>query len=279
MAEGGYSEKSLWGDAAWEWLRSSGTLHPAFWTRRGSQFFIRTMFDEVPLAPRLARLREPRGSLGLRALGGQGTAHAKPNGTAPRTARRNGAERAYPWGDEPPDAEPGNFDFQHWDPAPVAAFPAGSSAFGVTDLVGNGWEWTRTRFRALRRIRAVFVLSRLFREFFRRQALRHERRIGAHGGLHAAAVVSQLVSAALPIHLCGFPLRRALTRISSRSRTAMLTHAPAQYSVCRIRRGSASGFNAAGPERAPSKYLYDEVGSALFEVITALARVWAVPRR
>src|ERR1019366_5516039 len=31
-------------------------------------------------------------------------------------------------------------------PAPVTAFPAGTSAFGVVGLVGNGWEWTSTIF-------------------------------------------------------------------------------------------------------------------------------------
>jgi len=49
IAEGGYREKSFWSDLDWEWLQSSGTLHPAFWIRRGNQFFFRTMFDEVPL--------------------------------------------------------------------------------------------------------------------------------------------------------------------------------------------------------------------------------------
>ena len=40
----------------------------------------------------------------------------------------------------------GNFDFERWDPTPVAAFPEGKSAFGVTDLLGNAWEWTSTEF-------------------------------------------------------------------------------------------------------------------------------------
>jgi len=57
-----------------------------------------------------------------------------------------GFEREYPWGGEPPEVERGNFDFRRWDPAPAAPHPAGRSAFGVADLVGNGWEWTSTRF-------------------------------------------------------------------------------------------------------------------------------------
>jgi len=145
VAEGGYREKSFWSDADWEWLQSTGTLHPAFWVRRGNQFFFRTFFDEVPLPldwpvyvshaeasafARWARKELPSEAEWHRAAYG---AH-------------NGSERAYPWGDAPPKAGLGNFDFQYWDPTPTAAFPAGSSAFGVADLVGNGWEWTRTVF-------------------------------------------------------------------------------------------------------------------------------------
>jgi formylglycine-generating enzyme required for sulfatase activity len=44
----------------------------------------------------------------------------------------------------------GNFDFHQWDPAPAGAHPEGASAFGVHDLVGNGWEWTRTPFAPFR---------------------------------------------------------------------------------------------------------------------------------
>jgi len=53
---------------------------------------------------------------------------------------------SYPWGNLPPDPRFGNFDFHRWDPAPVDAFPDGRSAFGVHDLLGNGWEWTATVF-------------------------------------------------------------------------------------------------------------------------------------
>ena len=41
---------------------------------------------------------------------------------------------------------PGTFDFRRWDPEPVGAHPEGASAFGVHDLIGNGWEWTSTTF-------------------------------------------------------------------------------------------------------------------------------------
>jgi formylglycine-generating enzyme required for sulfatase activity len=61
-------------------------------------------------------------------------------GTDARVARR------YPWGDEPPDSRRGVFDFNSWDPEPAGSHPAGQSAWGVEDLVGNGWEWTASTF-------------------------------------------------------------------------------------------------------------------------------------
>ena len=57
-----------------------------------------------------------------------------------------GVERPFPWGDESPGSSRGNFAAERWDPLPVNAHPAGDSAWGVSQLVGNGWEWTATEF-------------------------------------------------------------------------------------------------------------------------------------
>jgi formylglycine-generating enzyme required for sulfatase activity len=54
--------------------------------------------------------------------------------------------RQYPWGNEPPTAERGVFDFSSWDPEPAGSHPAGRSAWGVDDLAGNGWTWTASVF-------------------------------------------------------------------------------------------------------------------------------------
>lgn len=57
--------------------------------------------------------------------------------------------RAYPWGDAAPTPAHGNFGFHRWTPSPVGSHPAGASAWGVEELVGNGWEWTATPFAPL----------------------------------------------------------------------------------------------------------------------------------
>ena len=58
----------------------------------------------------------------------------------------DGGVRAYPWGDERPEEHHGNFDFQYWAPTPVGCFSGGDSAWGVAELIGNGWEWTDSVF-------------------------------------------------------------------------------------------------------------------------------------
>jgi formylglycine-generating enzyme required for sulfatase activity len=63
---------------------------------------------------------------------------------------QQGTVRPYPWGDQNPEGASGrrlgNFDLRNWDPTPVNAFPEGQSAFGVHDMLGNGWEWTSSTF-------------------------------------------------------------------------------------------------------------------------------------
>ena len=56
-------------------------------------------------------------------------------------------ERPFPWGQAAPSVAHGNFDSRAWDPQSVLAYPQSDSAFGISQLVGNGWEWTSTLFQ------------------------------------------------------------------------------------------------------------------------------------
>src|ERR1700730_3147957 len=145
VLEGGYGERSLWSDAGWECVSSEGREHPIFWVRRGDSWAYRTMFEEIRLPldwP--VYVSHDEASAYARWAGKELPSEAEWHRAA--CATRDGPERAYPWGAEPPSPHLGNFDLQRWDPAPVGSFPGGSSDFGVADLIGNGWEWTRTPF-------------------------------------------------------------------------------------------------------------------------------------
>jgi gamma-glutamyl hercynylcysteine S-oxide synthase len=150
---GGYRAREFWSAENWDWLQQEGLTRPNFWiaatgTPATQVEGWRGMFEEIPLPPNwpvyvsqaeasaYARWKNRR-------LPTEAEFHRASYGTP------SGVERAYPWGDAPPDASGparGNFDFARFDPVPVGSYPAGASAWGVHDLVGNGWEWTSTIF-------------------------------------------------------------------------------------------------------------------------------------
>jgi iron(II)-dependent oxidoreductase len=143
---GGYENPALWDKEAWAWKEKEGVEHPAFWKRDGNLWMYRAMFGEIrlpldwPVYVSHAEATAYAKWLG-RELPSEEQFHRAAHGT-----REGRTERAYPWGEAAPSARHGNFDFHQWDPAPTGAHPEGASAFGVHDLVGNGWEWTRTKF-------------------------------------------------------------------------------------------------------------------------------------
>ena len=54
--------------------------------------------------------------------------------------------RRWPWGDARPSPANANLDFAFDGPVDVACFPAGDSAFGCRQMIGNTWEWTASTF-------------------------------------------------------------------------------------------------------------------------------------
>ena len=61
-------------------------------------------------------------------------------------AARGTDARRYPWGSALPDRRHAQFASGWNETAPVDAFPAGASAYGVRDLSGNAWEWVSSAY-------------------------------------------------------------------------------------------------------------------------------------
>jgi len=145
VEDGGYGQARWWRADDWEWVQRERVVHPPFWERSGRGWRWRGMFESFALplswpvyvswaeANAFARWRGarlPTEAEYQRAAYGSDTP----------------AVRQYPWGDEPPTPERGVLDFSSWDPEPAGSHPAGQSAWGVDDLVGNGWTWTASVF-------------------------------------------------------------------------------------------------------------------------------------
>ncbi len=128
-----------------DYMNATGAESLHFWLRRDGQWYWRGMFDLVPLplnAP--VYVSYDQAAAFAKWKGQQVPSEAQYHRAAFGTP--GGQERLHPWGDQPPDTTRGNFGFANWDPVPVGSYPAGASAWGVHDLVGNGWEWTSTIF-------------------------------------------------------------------------------------------------------------------------------------
>jgi formylglycine-generating enzyme required for sulfatase activity len=133
-----------------EWLAyvKAGGPVPSFWIERDGAYFLLGQFAEIPLP-----LTWP-----VYVTQQQAAAYAAWRGSRLPTEAEyhraafgvpGGGERAFPWGDEAPTSKHGNFDFRRYDPESVGIHDAGKSAWGVYDLIGNGWEWTSTEFAPL----------------------------------------------------------------------------------------------------------------------------------
>ncbi|MBC7375226.1 MAG: ergothioneine biosynthesis protein EgtB [Frankiales bacterium] len=147
---GGYDDQRLWTEPGWAHLQASGRRAPMTWRRDGAGGWVCTRFgrDEAvdPAAPvehvcwfeadayaRWVGRRLPTEQEWEKACGWDPVAERL---------------RRYPWGDGEPTPELANLGQRATRPAPVGAYPAGASAYGVEQLVGGVWEWTSSGFQA-----------------------------------------------------------------------------------------------------------------------------------
>jgi iron(II)-dependent oxidoreductase len=162
---GGYEDSQWWRPEDWRWIQSEGIKHPLFWERQADGWYWRGMFELIPLP--LAwpvYVSQAEAAAFCRWRGARLPTEAEFQRAAFGTP--SGRERLHPWGDDAPTQLHGVFDFSSWDPEPAGSHPAGASAWGVEDLVGNGWTWTSTAFAPFPGFRPMASYPEYSADFF-----------------------------------------------------------------------------------------------------------------
>ena len=147
---------------------------------------------------------------------------------------------------------------------PVGQHPAGRSAWGIDDLLGNGWEWTSTVFAPFPGFTPMPAYPEYSADFFD----------GKHYVMKGASPVTarDLLRRSFrnwfrphyPVCLRVVPLRLGASVMSSPSRSAAAGLATAR-DVEEIHY-----YLNLTPRQLPSRLLYDALGSTLFDAICLL---------
>ncbi len=147
IEDGGYDDPRWWDAVGWRHRQEAGVVAPQFWNREG-RVWTRKVFG------RIEPLREEQPVVHVNWY--EADAYARWAGrrlpTEPEWEKAarfdpvSGRSRRFPWGDQDPTSEHANLAQRHLEPAGAGAYPAGASALGVRQLIGDVWEWTSSIF-------------------------------------------------------------------------------------------------------------------------------------
>ncbi|GAA4334054.1 ergothioneine biosynthesis protein EgtB [Klenkia terrae] len=146
VADGGYARPELWTTRGWQVRTDMDLEHPMTWHGDGT----RTRFgvrEQVPGDEPVQHVTWFEADAYARWAGARLPTEVEWEKAAawdPATSRR----RRYPWGSADPTPELANLGGTALRPAPVGGYPAGASAYGVEQLMGDVWEWTSSDFTA-----------------------------------------------------------------------------------------------------------------------------------
>jgi iron(II)-dependent oxidoreductase len=151
---GGYRRQELWDEEGWHWRHSVGAEHPVYWQRDDAGDWHFRRFDEwLPLPPHqpVIHVNWHEANAYCRWAGRRLPTEVEWEVAAIGEATANGRElstgkRRFPWGDEPTTPRHANLDARALGCIDAAALPAGDSAFGCRQMLGNVWEWTGDTF-------------------------------------------------------------------------------------------------------------------------------------
>lgn len=152
VSDGGYGRSDLWTPDGWRWRFEAGAEHPLHWRRDGHEWLRRDFDRWLPLEPHrpMVHVNWHEATAFCRWAGRRLPSEAEWEAAAAGEKGSDGqlspVKRRYPWGNQPPTPERAQLDFRQLACLDVAALPAGDSAFGCRQMLGNVWEWTASAF-------------------------------------------------------------------------------------------------------------------------------------
>jgi iron(II)-dependent oxidoreductase len=145
VEDGGYWQREFWSPDGWRWREEAGAGRPVYWRREPDGRWLRRDFDRwLPLEPYrpVIHVNWYEADAYCRWAGRRLPTEAEWE----LAAAGPGLKRRFPWGDAPPTPDHANLDGRALGCVDVAAHPAGDSACGCRQMIGNVWEWTASDF-------------------------------------------------------------------------------------------------------------------------------------
>jgi iron(II)-dependent oxidoreductase len=145
VADGGYDDQSWWSDRGWAHRVEAAVERPKFWTADGTRVRFGVEEDVPPDEPvqHIDYFEAEAFAAWSGARLPTEIEWEKACAWDPVARHR----RRWPWGSAEPTSELANLGGNALRPAPVGAYPAGASAYGVEQMIGDVWEWTASDFR------------------------------------------------------------------------------------------------------------------------------------
>jgi iron(II)-dependent oxidoreductase len=143
--DGGYQQQRWWSDRGWVHRQEAGLTAPLSWNPDGT----RTRFghvEEIPADEPVQHITYFEAEAYAAWAGARLPTEVEWEKAAawdPAAGKR----RRFPWGASEPTEALANLGGDALRPASVGAYPAGASAYGAEQMLGDVWEWTSSPLR------------------------------------------------------------------------------------------------------------------------------------